>query len=396
MVWIFLNNESISISELDNLDGNACVLIDIRNELDFEYGHINGAVNIPYESITNESFSFENFSFENSSIGKDKKLVIYCKSGIISDTAAEILREKGYNAVNLTEGYYGWLRVQMQNKSFSEDFAKKAEESIHGEFEKSIWLKFLEAVDRYKLVSNGDHVAVCISGGKDSMLMAKLFGELKKSGKYDFEVTYLVMDPGYSSQNREIIEKNAKRLGIPIKVFETDIFESVYNVNKNPCYLCARMRRGYLYKNAQLAGCNKIALGHHYDDVIETILMSMVYSGQIRTMMPKLHSENYAGMELIRPLYLIREDEIKRWRDHNDLHFIACACRFTDTCTTCNPTGTGSKRVEIKNLIRELTEKDPQVEDNIFRSIENVNLDRVIEYQDNGSHCGFDDAQDEF
>ena len=222
------------------------------------------------------------------------------------------------------------------------------------------------------------------------MLMAKLFGELKKEGTLDFDVTYLVMDPGYSPQNREVIESNARRLGFQIKVFETNIFNSVYNVDKNPCYLCAKMRRGHLYKNAQLAGCNKIALGHHYDDVIETIFMSMIYSGQIRTMMPKLHSQNYEGMQLIRPLYLIREEEIKRWRDHNDLHFIACACRFTDTCTTCNPTGTGSKRVEVKNLIAELKKTTPEVEENIFHSIENVDIDKVISYKIDGCEHWFD------
>lgn len=273
------------------------------------------------------------------------------------------------------------------------NFAEKAaavEQSLHTEFRESIYEKFKQAIEKYRLVQAGDHIAVCISGGKDSMLMAKLFGELKKEGTLDFDVTYLVMDPGYSPQNRKVIESNARRLGFQIKVFETNIFNSVYNVDKNPCYLCAKMRRGHLYKNAQLAGCNKIALGHHYDDVIETIFMSMIYSGQIRTMMPKLHSQNYEGMQLIRPLYLIREEEIKRWRDHNDLHFIACACRFTDTCTTCNPTGTGSKRVEFKNLIAELKKTTPEVEENIFHSIENVDIDKVISYKIDGREHWFD------
>ncbi|MGN1114839.1 MAG: ATP-binding protein [Oscillospiraceae bacterium] len=373
--------ESISIAELPELDSDSFAVIDIRNELDYEYGHINGAVNIPLNKIEEDY----------SALPEGKTLIICCKSGLISDTLAEKLRESGYDALNLEEGYYGWLRMKMQEDNAEvQNKAEQVEKSLHTEFEQSIWLKFLEAVDKYELVKNGDHIAVCISGGKDSMLMAKLFGELKKLGKYDFEVTYLVMDPGYSPQNREVIENNAQRLNIPIKVFESQIFQSVYNVDKNPCYLCARMRRGYLYKNARLAGCNKIALGHHYDDVIETVLMSILYSGQVRTMMPKLFSENYEGMELIRPLYLVREDEIKRWRDSNDLHFIACACRFTDTCTTCNPTGTGSKRMEIKNLIRELKAANPQVEENIFHSMENVDLDSVIAYNDSENVYRFD------
>lgn len=377
-----MENVSISITELSALDSESFAVIDIRNELDFEYGHINGAVNIPLSEIE------EDYSV----LPKDKKLIICCKSGLISDTLAEKLRESGYEALNLAEGYYGWLRMKMQEDNAQvQNKAEQAEQSLHTEFEHTIWEKFLEAVDKYQLVKDGDHIAVCISGGKDSMLMAKLFGELKKLNKYDFEVTYLVMDPGYSPQNREVIESNAQRLNIPIKVFESQIFQSVYNVDKNPCYLCARMRRGYLYKNARLAGCNKIALGHHYDDVIETVLMSILYSGQVRTMMPKLYSENYKGMELIRPLYLVREDEIKRWRDLNDLHFIACACRFTDTCTTCNPTGTGSKRVEVKNLIRELKETNPQVEENIFHCMENVDLDSVVAYNDSENVYRFDD-----
>ena len=222
------------------------------------------------------------------------------------------------------------------------------------------------------------------------MLMAKLFQELQRHRKVPFELVFLVMDPGYSEANRQVIENNAKLLKIPITVFESTIFEAVYEVEKSPCYLCARMRRGYLYSKAKELGCNKIALGHHYDDVIETILMGMLYGGQIQTMMPKLHSTNFEGMELIRPLYLIREADIKRWRDYNHLHFIQCACRFTDTCTTCRPDGTGvSKRMEVKQLIAKLKETNPFVEGNIFKSVENVNLDTVIAYKEKGTRHHF-------
>ena len=228
------------------------------------------------------------------------------------------------------------------------------------------------------------------------MLMAKLFQELKRHNKFDFSLTFLCMDPGYNSANRSVIEHNARLLGIPLTVFETDIFDVVYSEDKNPCYLCARMRRGHLYSKARELGCNKIALGHHYDDVIETILMGMLYGAQVQTMMPKLHSTNFPGMELIRPLYFIRESDIKAWRDSNQLHFIQCACRFTDTCTTCDPDGrTVSKRMEIKNLIAQMKKVNPVVEANIFRSMENVNLDTVISYKTRGQVHSFLDDYDE-
>ena len=226
------------------------------------------------------------------------------------------------------------------------------------------------------------------------MLMAKLFQELKRHHKFPFEVVFLVMDPGYSPENRKVIENNAKRLNIPITIFESNIFEAVFHVEKSPCYLCARMRRGYLYSKAKELGCNKIALGHHYDDVIETILMGMLYGAQMQTMMPKLHSSNFEGMELIRPLYLIREDDIKAWRDANGLHFIQCACKFTDTCTTCNNEENRSKRVEIKELIKKLKEVNQYVEGNIFKSVENVNLETVVAYKKDGVKHHFLDDYD--
>lgn len=377
---VSMNREEyeISIEELKKVDKNTCTVIDIRDEISYNYGNIPNSVNIPLEKIKNDK----------SILPKDKRLIICCKSGQISDTIAEELREDGYDAVNLVNGYYGWLK----DKFTDDDYAADVEKSIRKKFSKTIWGRFTKAVIEYELVKPNDKIAVCISGGKDSMLMAKLFQELKRHNKFPFELVYLVMDPGYSVENRDVIENNARKLNIPITVFETQIFESVYNVEKYPCYLCARMRRGYLYKKAKELGCNKIALGHHYDDVIETILMGMLYGGQVQTMMPKLHSTNYEGMELIRPLYLIREAEIKHWRDYNKLNFIQCACRFTYTCTSCNPSNTGSKRQEIKQLIAQLKKINPQIESNIFRSVENVNLNTIISYKkDDYQHSFLDD-----
>lgn len=373
-------DNKISSSELKALPPDSYMLIDMRDEYAFSYGHIDGAVNIPQKKLE-EVYS---------ELPKNKKLIICCKSGIISRETADNLCENGYDAYNLSGGYCEWLRVKLENRQITENVAK----SIQKKFHRTIWSKFAKAINIYQLVNPGDKIAVCISGGKDSMLMAKLFQELKMHDKFPFELVFLVMDPGYSPENRSIIEKNAESMSIPLTIFETNIFESVYNVKNNPCYLCARMRRGHLYNKAKELGCNKIALGHHFDDVIETILMGMLYGGQVQTMMPKLHSDNFEGMELIRPMYLIREDDIKHWRDYNDLHFIQCACRFTDTCTTCTPTNTGSKRQEIKHLIAELKKGNPQIEKNIFRSVENVNLNTIISYKDNDGNHSFLDRYD--
>lgn len=373
-----MNNE-ITVSELKKLSADSYMLIDMRDEYAFSYGHIDGAVNIPQEKL------------ENAELPADKKLVICCKSGLISRDAADALCEKGFDAYNLAGGYVDWLRIELENREITD----QVEKSIQKKFHHSLWSKFAKAVITYELVQPNDKIAVCISGGKDSMLMAKLFQEMQRHRKFPFELVFLVMDPGYSPENRSIIEKNAASMSIPITVFESDIFQSVYNVDKNACYLCARMRRGHLYSKAKALDCNKIALGHHFDDVIETILMSMLYGGQVRTMMPKLHSDNFEGMEIIRPMYLIREDDIKRWRDYNGLHFIQCACRFTDTCTTCNPTGPVSKRQEIKHLIADLKKVNPQVEMNIFRSIENVDLNAVVQYKDKNGIHNFLDGYDE-
>ena len=258
------------------------------------------------------------------------------------------------------------------------------ERSIIKKFKKEIWRGFTKAINEYELIRDGDKIAVCISGGKDSMLMAKLFQELERHGRKNFEVVFLVMNPGYNEENYQRIVSNAELLNVPIQVFETDIFETVEEITDSPCYLCARMRRGHLYSEAKKLGCNKIALGHHFDDVIETIVMGMMYGAQIQTMMPKLHSTNFPGMELIRPLYLIREEAIIRWVKYNKLQFIQCACRFTERCATVEEEEGLSKRAEIKALIRRMEKKNPYVAKNIFRSVENVNLNTVIGYKKDG------------
>ncbi len=274
--------------------------------------------------------------------------------------------------------------------------AADVELSLRRKFKKNIWCRFTKAINVYDMVKPGDSIAVCISGGKDSWLMAKCFQELKIHNKFDFDVKFIVMDPGYSPANREMIEKNAAKLNVPVNIFESQIFDSVFNIEKSPCYLCARMRRGYLYAYAKSLGCNKIALGHHYDDVIETILMGMLYGAQVQTMMPKLHSSNFEGMELIRPLYLVREQDIVAWRDYNRLQFLQCACRFTEQCASGLNEENRSKRREIKELIKTLKKTNPLVENHIFRSVENVNLDTVIAYKKGGEKISFLDHYDEY
>ena len=379
----------ISVQEMAQLDEKTYRLIDMRDDLSYSYGNIPGSIHIPGEELLENP---EQLALQY----PGEKLIIYCKKGENSKDLVCSLLEKGIDAVSLQGGYLAWLMERMKEQPGKEQEREAyldIEESIRKKFRKTIWCRFTKAIREYELVKEGDKVAVCISGGKDSMLMAKLFQELKRHNKFPFEVVFLVMDPGYSPENRQIIENNARKLNIPVTIFESDIFESVFNIEKSPCYLCARMRRGYLYHKAQELGCNKIALGHHYDDVIETILMGMLYGAQVQTMMPKLHSTNFEGMELIRPLYLVREDDIKKWRDYNDLHFIQCACKFTDTCTTCGGEN-ASKRVEVKNLIRQLKETNPFVESNIFKSVENVNLSTIVAYKKDGVKHHFLDDYD--
>ncbi|MBO4456655.1 MAG: ATPase [Butyrivibrio sp.] len=367
--------KEITYNELKELPEGSYALIDIRRESLAEYGMIRGAVNIVMDNLAS--------SAELAAIPSDKKLIFYCEVGRMSkdiDDTAEYL--VGRDCYSLAEGYVGYVKACMEENADTEETRKRAEASIRKKYHKQLFSAFAKACKTYKLINQGDHIAVCISGGKDSMLMAKLFQEIQTHRQVQFDLTFLVMDPGYNKENRALIESNAKALGIPITIFESTIFDTVDTVDKSPCYLCARMRRGYLYSKAKELGCNKIALGHHYDDVIETTLMGMLYGAQIQTMMPKLHSTNFEGMELIRPMYFVRESDICAWRDYNNLHFLQCACHFTDTCSSCRDDGTSaSKRLEIKKLIAELKKTNPFIESNIFRSMENVNLDTVIEYK---------------
>ena len=359
-------------------DAGEKLVIDIRSEEDYKRETYPGAIHIFHE----------NFMDELDRVPKDRPIYLICYTGQKSDDIAEELSGQGYEIYSIDGGFHSYLRYKLQKLMEKEedklDRCKEAERSIVKKFRKEIWRKFTKAINEYELIQDGDRIAVCISGGKDSMLMAKLFQELERHGKKNFEVVYLVMNPGYNELNYQTILNNAKLLEVPVTVFKTEIFDTVADITESPCYLCARMRRGYLYSKAKELGCNKIALGHHFDDVIETILMGMLYGAQIQTMMPKLHSTNFEGMELIRPLYLIREADIIKWMHYNELHFIQCACRFTENCASCGGTEKGSKRAEIKELIRELAEKNPVIEKNIFRSVENVNLSTVIAYKQDG------------
>ena len=372
----------ITVSELERLSPDSYILYDTRSEQEKLYGVMEGAVSVSADELLAAPPE-----------DKTQKLIICCARGKFSVDTAEQLSEMGYDAYSLSGGYAAWLLAVMQ-KEQADAVSTRVEQSLQNMSPKNIWAPFTKAVKQYELVKENDRIAVCISGGKDSMLMAKLFQELHRHSDFPFEVKFIVMDPGYSTANRNVIEENARKLKIPIEIFESDIFDSVYNIEKSPCYLCARMRRGHLYNYAKSLGCNKIALGHHYDDVIETILMGMLYGAQIQTMMPKLHSTNFEGMELIRPLYLVREDDIKAWRDYNGLHFIQCACKFTDTCTTCNNEENRSKRVEIKQLIAKLKQTNPEVEKHIFKSVENVNIDTVIAWKKGGEKHHFLDSYD--
>ena len=266
------------------------------------------------------------------------------------------------------------------------------ERSIIKKFRKDIWSKFIKAISDYELIKENDNIMVCISGGKDSFLLAKCIQELIKHGKFPFTAHYVVMDPGYNKVNRQLIEKNAKLLNVPIEIFETNIFDVTAKVEGNPCYLCARMRRGYLYSKAKELGCNKIALGHHFDDVIETTLLSMFYGSEIKTMMPKLHSDNFEGLELIRPLYLIKESAVLAWKKYNELTFINCACRFTENCSIVDD-GT-SKRKEMKNLVNNLRKINPSIDNNIFTSMNNINLNCVLGTKKDGKYTSFLDDYD--
>lgn len=380
--------KSITIEELEQKNTSDAVIVDIRPAEEFARGSLEHAVNIPMADFRDRMGELE----------KDKTVYVLCHTGERSVEYVECLEAAGYDAWNIAGGYRAFLRLSLgkflQEESAMQEKTAEIERSLIKKFRKPIWRNFTKAIQKYDLIQEGDKIAVCISGGKDSMLMAKLMQELQKHGKYPFELVFLVMNPGYNEDNWKIIQDNAKLLGIPLTVFESDIFNIVADIDKNPCYLCARMRRGYLYSHAKELGCNKIALGHHFDDVIETVLMGMLYSGKIETMMPKLHSQNFPGMELIRPMYMIKEADIKAWRDYHKLHFIQCACRFTENCATCGG-GRGSKRDEMKELIAQFRKTSDVIEYNIFNSIHDINLKTVIGYHKGEMRYNFLDDYDE-
>lgn len=375
----------ISPEEWEKEEYKNFTAIDIRDEAEYELGHIDNAL----------WMSISDLLREDRALDKSKAYLLYCKYGTISRELGERLLDEGYRVANLSGGYGQYILMKI--KSASEDERREEiEKSLRKKFKKSVFTPFAKAINDFALIQEGDNICVCISGGKDSMIMAKLFHELKRHNKFPFSVQFLCMDPGYNEYNRKIIEENAKLLGIPLHFFESDIFESVFEIESSPCYVCARMRRGHLYSKAKELGCNKIALGHHFDDVIETVLMGMLYSGQFQAMMPKLHSTNFPGMELIRPLYYVREDDIKHWRDYNKLNFIQCACKFTETCSTCHTDGTtSSKRLETKKLIAELKKTNPFIEKNIFRSTENVSKQTILGLKDKGVKHSFLEWYDE-
>ncbi|WP_022750426.1 ATP-binding protein [Lachnobacterium bovis] len=380
------------------------ILLDLRDGEQYMYGHIPNAINCRADILNMALDNIQNGDIDkvlsNVKLEKNKKIIIYSDSNKDSLILGKKLYELGYDVKVIKDGYVSWILYKMEQEVKDDESDKNAEVelSIRKKFHKKIFSKFAKAIKTYELLKPNDKVMVCISGGKDSMLMAKLFQELKRHDRFPFELEFVVMDPGYNNANRNVIEKNAKLLDIPIKIFETPIFDTVVDIEKSPCYLCARMRRGYLYSYAQKLGCNKIALGHHYDDVIETILMGMLYGAQIQTMMPKLHSTNFEGLELIRPLYLVREEDIIKWREYNELYFLQCACKFTDETSSLMGNSlkeSSSKRKEVKNLIKELKKVNPYVEGNIFKSVENVNLSTIIAYKTNGHKYSFLDSYDE-
>ena len=372
---------SITIEELKQTDKESYQLIDIRSEYEIAHGCVPGAIAISAEEL---------IEFADSRIDKSKTIVVCCSRGRESIDVAERLKENGIDAKSLEGGYVAWLLDYMKSEDEADtekNFARDVEQSLRKKFKKSIFTKFAKGICTYEHVTPGDKIAVCISGGKDSMLMAKCFQELKRHNKFEFEVKYLVMDPGYSPENRRVIEENARRLDIPITIYESDIFDAVYDIEKSPCYLCARMRRGHLYSYAKELGCNKIALGHHYDDVIETTLMNMLNAGSFQTMLPKVHSDNYKGMELIRPMYYIREKDILLFCEKMNLSFIRCACKFTEKTTTGE---IKSQRKETKLLIAKLKkEMNEHVEENIFSAANNVVFEKILGYKDDQGHHSF-------
>ena len=360
------------------------LVIDIREKEAFDKETMPGALHMDSETLKQQI----------KELTKDQTPVyLLCHTGQQSDALAEDFEKEGYEVYSIQDGFRAYLRLKLRTVMRQEDLKEQCcadvERSIVKKFRKEIWRPFTKAINEYELIKDGDKIAVCISGGKDSMLMAKLMQLLQRYGDVPFELTFLVMDPGYNEKNRKKIEENAKILNVPITVFETNIFDVANSVDKSPCYLCARMRRGYLYSKAKELGCNKIALGHHFDDVIETTLIGMFYASQLKAMIPKLHSTNFEGMELIRPMYCIHEEDIIAWMNYNGLEFIQCACRFTENYTLNNNEGGISKRQEIKMLIRQLKKDNPLIDKSIFNSIHAVSLDTMPGYKTHGKTYSF-------
>ncbi len=394
----------ITLETISRMDPASYQLVDMRPADYYVQGTYPGAVNIPDMDpacwqLTEDPAQALKVQDGKTLLTKEKPVYILCHTGLKSPAEADKLSEEGFEAKSVEGGYRTYLKEQlhalMQQEEISAGRRMEIERSLIKTYRKQIWGPFTKAIREYQLIQEGDKIACCISGGKDSMILAKLLQEVQKHGPVKFELVFLCMNPGYNEDNWQIIEDNARLLGLDLEVFNTQIFDIVAGIDKSPCYLCARMRRGYLYDHAKALGCNKIALGHHYDDVIETILMGILYSGKTETMMPKLHSQHFEGMEIIRPLYLVREADIKAWRDHNDLHFIQCACRFTENCASCGG-GRTSKRDEVKQLIKELSAKDPIVTRNIFNSVRDINLRTVLGYHKNGEAYNFLDDYDSY
>ena len=375
--------KTITIEELLQLDQNTITVLDVRPADAYTRGSVPGAVSIPLAEVEERM----------EELPKEKPVYVLCHTGEWSVDAVYELEAAGYDAANIEGGYRSFLRKKLsefvQDENTTGEKQKEIERSIIKKYRKELWTPFIVAVKRYELVQEGDKIAVCISGGKDSMLMAKLMQELQKHSDVPFELVFLVMDPGYNEINRQKIESNAELLHIPVTIFESNIFSVANNTEKNPCYLCARMRRGHLYSKAKELGCNKIALGHHFSDVVETTLLGLFYGAQLQAMPPKLHSTSFPGMTLIRPMYCIREEDILAWKRYNDLEFIQCACRFTENCTMCDNGGGGSKRQEIKILLRRLKRDNPNIENSIFRSIHNVAIDTMPGYRSEGVDHSF-------
>lgn len=376
----------ISPEELAELDPQQIYVVDIRDAAAFQRGTLPGAVNL-------NPLELQEGLLE---LPEEKLIVCLCMWGKISLGLADNLREQGYTAVSLKGGYALWLQRRLEKQAIQDaadsQRLKRIETSLRRKYKRRISSKFVQAICDYEMIQPGDKIAVCISGGKDSMLMAKLFQDLKRHNKIPFGLVFLCMDPGYNEMNRKIIEENAKLLHVPLTFFSTNIFESVFHVEESPCYLCAKMRRGYLYRKARELGCNKIALGHHLSDVLETTLLGLFYGAQLQTMPPKLRSRNFPGMELIRPLYCVHEDAIIAWKNYNGLRFLQCACRFTEERDGAADGVGESKRQEMKLLLRELKKTNPNIEKSMFRAIHGVQLDTFPGFKFRGRAFAFPEA----